>query len=43
MRPPALDETSEWFPGKDRRYAKLAPSEIPRTECLKDTVERLLP
>jgi 2,3-bisphosphoglycerate-dependent phosphoglycerate mutase len=27
----------------DRRYAGLAPSEIPRTECLKDTVERVVP
>ena len=25
------------------RYAKLKPTEIPRTECLKDTVERVLP
>ena len=27
----------------DRRYAKLAPSQVPLTECLRDTVERVLP
>ncbi len=27
----------------DRRYAKLQPGEIPLTECLKDTVARVLP
>jgi 2,3-bisphosphoglycerate-dependent phosphoglycerate mutase len=41
--PPPLTEDSEYFPGKDRRYADLSPSELPRTECLKDTVERFLP
>jgi 2,3-bisphosphoglycerate-dependent phosphoglycerate mutase len=43
IRPPALTEESEYFPGHDRRYADLSPSELPRTECLKDTVERFLP
>jgi 2,3-bisphosphoglycerate-dependent phosphoglycerate mutase len=41
--PPPLDEANEFFPGKDARYKKLAPSELPRTECLKDTVNRFLP
>jgi len=27
----------------DPRYARLAPAEIPRTECLKDTVDRVVP
>lgn len=27
----------------DRRYAKLQPGQVPFTECLKDTVERVLP
>jgi 2,3-bisphosphoglycerate-dependent phosphoglycerate mutase len=31
------------FAGKDPRYAKLKPSEIPLTECLKDTVDRVIP
>jgi len=41
--PPALDESHEFWPGKDPRYASLAPGEIPKTECLKDTVARFLP
>ena len=41
--PPALDETHEYWPGKDPRYAGLKPSEVPKTECLKDTVNRFLP
>jgi 2,3-bisphosphoglycerate-dependent phosphoglycerate mutase len=41
--PPPLDESSEYFPGKDPRYRKLRPNEIPHTECLKDTVNRFLP
>ena len=27
----------------DRRYAKLLPSQLPLTECLKDTIDRVLP
>ncbi len=41
--PPALDPKDERFPGKDPRYADLSEKELPRTECLKDTVERFLP
>jgi 2,3-bisphosphoglycerate-dependent phosphoglycerate mutase len=41
--PPPIDEDSEYFPGKDPRYKKLRANEIPRTECLKDTVNRFLP
>jgi len=41
--PPPLDESSPYWPGKDRRYASLSPSELPATECLKDTVARFLP
>jgi 2,3-bisphosphoglycerate-dependent phosphoglycerate mutase len=41
--PPPLDESDERFPGRDRRYAGLSPAELPRTECLKDTVARFLP
>lgn len=43
VRPPALEETDERFPGKDPRYARLPLDELPRTECLKDTVDRFLP
>ena len=42
-RPPALEKTDKRWPGHDRRYADLAPDEIPTTECLKDTVERVVP
>jgi 2,3-bisphosphoglycerate-dependent phosphoglycerate mutase len=41
--PPPLDPGDERFPGKDRRYAGLSDAELPRTECLKDTVARFLP
>jgi 2,3-bisphosphoglycerate-dependent phosphoglycerate mutase len=41
--PPPLSSTSEYWPGRDRRYAHLTPAQLPATECLKDTVERFLP
>ena len=41
--PPALDTTDYRWPGRDPRYAALAPEEVPTTECLKDTVHRFLP
>lgn len=41
--PPELETSDERFPGNDPRYADLSDSELPRTECLKDTVERFLP
>lgn len=41
--PPALTTDDPRWPGHDRRYAGLAPSDIPLTECLKDTVNRFLP
>src|SRR5882672_8696750 len=41
--PPALEKSDPRFPGNDRRYAGMAPGEIPQTECLKDTVARFLP
>jgi 2,3-bisphosphoglycerate-dependent phosphoglycerate mutase len=41
--PPALERSDERFPGHDRRYADLLPTELPMTECLKDTVARFLP
>ena len=42
-RPPALDPSDERFPGHDPRYAELSSVELPRAECLKDTVARFLP
>lgn len=42
-RPPALTRDDPRFPGQDRRYAALTPDELPTTECLKDTVDRVMP
>ncbi|EFL50261.1 phosphoglycerate mutase 1 family [Solidesulfovibrio fructosivorans JJ]] len=42
-RPPELTPDDPRFPGHDRRYAGLTDAELPRTECLKDTVARVLP
>jgi 2,3-bisphosphoglycerate-dependent phosphoglycerate mutase len=41
--PPALDAEDPRHPRNDRRYADLAPAELPLTECLRDTVARFLP
>lgn len=41
--PPPLAQDDPRFPGGDRRYAHVPPSEIPVTECLKDTVGRVSP
>ncbi|RVU47709.1 2,3-diphosphoglycerate-dependent phosphoglycerate mutase [Rubrivivax rivuli] len=41
--PPALEATDARSERSDIRYAKLAPEQIPLTECLKDTVARVLP
>jgi 2,3-bisphosphoglycerate-dependent phosphoglycerate mutase len=41
--PPPLETSDPRFPGHDRRYADLKPAELPKTECLKDTVARFLP
>jgi 2,3-bisphosphoglycerate-dependent phosphoglycerate mutase len=41
--PPALTPDDERYPGRDPRYAGLSASELPMTECLKDTVARFLP
>lgn len=41
--PPAVEESDPRFPGHDPRYRGLDPSDLPRTECLKDTVKRFLP
>lgn len=43
IRPPALEESDERFPGHDPKYRSLSDEELPRTECLKDTVARFLP
>jgi 2,3-bisphosphoglycerate-dependent phosphoglycerate mutase len=41
--PPPLDAGDERFPGRDPRYKDVPASDLPLTECLKDTVARFLP
>jgi 2,3-bisphosphoglycerate-dependent phosphoglycerate mutase len=41
--PPALSADDPRCPGNDPRYRGLAPGQVPLTECLKDTVARVLP
>jgi 2,3-bisphosphoglycerate-dependent phosphoglycerate mutase len=41
--PPALEATDPRCERADLRYAKLKAQDIPLTECLKDTVERVIP
>ena len=41
--PPALKTSDPRYPGNDIRYEELTTDEIPLSECLKDTVERVLP
>lgn len=41
--PPPLDRDDARHPGHDPRYADLAPSDLPATESLKETIERFVP
>jgi 2,3-bisphosphoglycerate-dependent phosphoglycerate mutase len=41
--PPPLDANDPRSERDDPRYAKLQPGQVPLTECLKDTVDRVLP
>ena len=41
--PPILDANDPRSERADPRYAKLNPTDVPLTECLKDTVARVLP
>jgi len=41
--PPPLEADDPRSERADPRYAELAPPQMPRTECLKDTVARVLP
>jgi 2,3-bisphosphoglycerate-dependent phosphoglycerate mutase len=41
--PPALTADDPRCERSDPRYARLAPGQVPLTECLKDTVARVLP
>jgi 2,3-bisphosphoglycerate-dependent phosphoglycerate mutase len=41
--PPALEKDSQYHPSKEAKYAALDPADIPDTECLKDTIARVMP
>ena len=41
--PPSLEATDPRCERSDLRYAKLQPDQVPLTECLKDTVARVMP
>jgi 2,3-bisphosphoglycerate-dependent phosphoglycerate mutase len=41
--PPALEASDPRCERSDLRYASLAPAQVPLTECLKDTVARVMP
>lgn len=43
IAPDPLDFEDPRHPRFDPRYAKLTPEQLPATECLKDTVDRVLP
>ncbi|KAB8313061.1 2,3-diphosphoglycerate-dependent phosphoglycerate mutase [Erwinia endophytica] len=43
VTPPALERTDERFPGHDPRYASLTAEQLPTTESLALTIERVLP
>ncbi|MEQ4300898.1 phosphoglyceromutase [Plantactinospora sp. B6F1] len=41
--PPPIADGDEWSQAGDPRYALLPPELMPKTECLKDVVDRMLP
>ena len=43
VRPPMLTIDDPRYPGNDPLYKDLSEDELPLTECLKDTLERVLP
>jgi 2,3-bisphosphoglycerate-dependent phosphoglycerate mutase len=43
IAPPKLTHEDERYPGHDRRYCHLQPDQVPLSESLKDTAERLWP
>merc|ERR1712050_461338 len=41
--PPALEKDSKYHPCNEAKYAKLDEKDVPDTECLKDTIARVMP
>jgi len=42
VRPPELKKTDDRYPGKELKYKELREDQIPTTECLDDTVKRVM-
>jgi 2,3-bisphosphoglycerate-dependent phosphoglycerate mutase len=43
ISPPAINKNDPGFPGNDPKYSELKTSELPLSESLKDTLNRILP
>jgi len=41
--PPPLEKDSQYHPSKEAKYKDLDPKDVPDTECLKDTIARVMP
>merc|ERR1711904_586372 len=41
--PPPLEKDSQYHPSKEAKYRGLDPKDVPDTECLKDTIARVMP
>jgi 2,3-bisphosphoglycerate-dependent phosphoglycerate mutase len=41
--PDGLEDTDERYLGKDPRYCTIEPGKFPKSECLKDTIARVVP
>ena len=41
--PPPVEKSDAMYPGNEARYKEMDPKDLPRTECLKDVVDRFLP
>lgn len=42
VKPPELEEDDSRYPGNDPKYADLSPEELPKTENLIDTINRVM-
>jgi len=41
--PPPIEDSSPYWPANDNKYSNIAMKDIPRSECLADTIDRTLP
>ncbi len=42
VRPPSVEEKDERFPGHDPRYTNIKKIQLPKSESLQDTVDRII-